>query len=143
MRFSRHFSSEIFGCVSVQSIFGRLLDAVLHFLPAFSLVKHCCLDFIFTRVLRPYLLNTQHSVGFIGRARESIRCCVLGGWVGWRLVAVTYIVGTGVRPLGSLVRLKGFPFADFSRDLFFVGSLKHLNLEVCSFCLDDFNRTFW
>ena len=46
----------------MQSFLDRLLDAVFHFLPAFSLVKHCCLDIIFTRVLRPYLLNTQHSV---------------------------------------------------------------------------------
>ena len=84
----------------MQSFLDRLLDAVFHFLPAFSLVKHCCLDFIFTRVLRPYLLNTQHSVGFIGRARESIRCCVLGGWVGWRLVAVTYNRGGWIETAG-------------------------------------------
>ena len=133
MRFSRHFSSEIFGCVSVQSIFGRLLDAVLHFLPAFSLVKHCCLDFIFTRVLRPYLLNTQHSVGFIGRARESIRCCVLGGWVGWRLVTFTYNRGGWIDAVWVLGSTEGFSLAVWNTTTW----------KLAVFCFGVYNSSFW
>ena len=59
---------------------------LLHFLPAFSVVKHCCLLSIFKRVLRPYLLNTQHSVGefVFGTAHEHVvelRCKKLGAWL--------------------------------------------------------------
>ena len=56
-------------------------------------MKHGC-RFSLLRALRPHLLNTQISVGSIGRARGSIRFCVLGGWVGCRIG--TLIVQFGV-----------------------------------------------
>ena len=62
VRFRCHFKSvfavfDVSGCgFSWSFICGSF-----RFLPAFALVKHCWLYFIFTRVLRPYTFST-HSI---------------------------------------------------------------------------------
>ena len=74
------------------------VDSVNHFISAvqisISKISNTCLFSILSATIRfveglewhvSSGTATAVQICFIGRARESIRCCVLGGWVGLRL----------------------------------------------------------